>query len=152
MAVGNIKCDRNEVLSTYPNSPLSPSLCAPCLQIVTHLFCISLPLLSLAPLMTTVVFLTYLLNPSSIHRLVGYIEEEAVVTYTHLLEDIDAGRLPGFTNLKAPAVALDYWRMPKDASFRDLIENIRADEANHRVVNHTFASLHDGDKNPMIRL
>ncbi|CAM9546845.1 unnamed protein product [Ascophyllum nodosum] len=87
-------------------------------------------------------FLTYLISPKTCHRFVGYIEEEAVHTYTKLLEDIDANKLPLFTNLPAPAVAKSYWKLSEDAMFRDLILAIRADEANHRVVNHTFADMH----------
>ena len=34
-------------------------------------------------------FTSYLLSPKTCHRFVGYLEEEAVKTYTHLLHDID---------------------------------------------------------------
>ncbi|KAG5184451.1 alternative oxidase [Tribonema minus] len=87
-------------------------------------------------------FFTYLVNPKICHRFVGYIEEEAVHTYTSLLKDIDEGRLPMFENLGVPSIAVDYWKLPRDALFRDLILAIRCDEANHRLVNHTFADLH----------
>jgi len=39
-------------------------------------------------------FLLYLLTPKTAHRFVGYLEEEAVITYTNLLKDYDAGKLP----------------------------------------------------------
>ncbi|CAM9114341.1 unnamed protein product [Discosporangium mesarthrocarpum] len=87
-------------------------------------------------------FLTYLLSPKSCHRFVGYIEEEAVHTYTTLLEEIDNGKLPLFTSLPAPAIAKSYWGLDREAMFRDVILAVRADEANHRVVNHTFADMH----------
>ncbi|CAN0137591.1 unnamed protein product [Ectocarpus sp. 4 AP-2014] len=88
-------------------------------------------------------FLTYLISPKACHRFVGYIEEEAVHTYTVLLDDIDANKLPLFTNLPAPAMAKSYWKLGDDAMFRDLVLAVRrADEANHCVVNHTFADMH----------
>jgi len=34
-------------------------------------------------------FVSYILSPPTCHRFVGYLEEEAVKTYTHLLHDID---------------------------------------------------------------
>jgi len=53
------------------------------------------------------VFLTYFniayfVSPSFAHRLVGYIEEEAVHTYTVLLKCMDEGRLPLWYNMKSP--------------------------------------------------
>ncbi|CAM9958981.1 unnamed protein product [Phaeothamnion confervicola] len=79
-------------------------------------------------------FFTYLVSPRSCHRFVGYVEEEAVNTYTTLLADIDAGKLPLFENLDAPAIGKSYWSLAPDAKFRDLILAVRADEANHREV------------------
>ena len=38
-------------------------------------------------------FLMYLISPASCHRFVGYLEEEAVHTYTVMLESLDQGRL-----------------------------------------------------------
>ncbi len=81
-------------------------------------------------------FLLYLLSPRTAHRLVGYFEEEAVVSYTSYLAEIDAGRLP---NPPAPQIAIDYWRLDLAASLRDVIVVVRADEAGHRDVNHRFA-------------
>lgn len=39
-------------------------------------------------------FLFYLISPSHCHRFVGYLEEEAVHTYSVLLKSLDEGRLP----------------------------------------------------------
>jgi hypothetical protein len=36
---------------------------------------------------------------------------------------------------------IDYWRLPKEATFRDLILCIRADEATHREVNKDLSVL-----------
>nr|ABE97458.1 mitochondrial alternative oxidase [Komagataella pastoris] len=95
-------------------------------------------------------FFTYMLAPNACHRFVGYLEEEAVYTYTTCLEDIERGLLPDIEHFKVPKIAKDYWHLSEDAKMRDLISYIRADEAKHREVNHTFANLKlDGtDRNP----
>ena len=54
-------------------------------------------------------FLAYMISPSSCHRFVGYLEEEAVHTYTVLLEQIDKGNLPHWTNMKANEEAIEYY-------------------------------------------
>ena len=90
----------------------------------------------------------YLVSPRFCHRFVGYLEEQAVVTYTHILEELDAGRLPMWERLPAPEVAVKYWRLDPDAKMREVILAIRADEAHHRVVNHTLGSMDLKDKNP----
>lgn len=93
-------------------------------------------------------FLAYLVSPTFCHRFVGYLEEEAVKTYTHILEEIDAGRLPMWTNLPAPDIAITYWQLPENPVMRDVILAVRADEAHHRDVNHVLASMKLRDKNP----
>ncbi|KAF8469002.1 alternative oxidase-domain-containing protein [Kalaharituber pfeilii] len=96
-------------------------------------------------------FLSYLISPRTCHRFVGYLEEEAVITYTRAIADIDTGKLPEWTNLEAPDIAITYWQMQKGAKMRDLLNYIRADEAKHREVNHTLANLHqEGDPNPFL--
>jgi len=92
-------------------------------------------------------FLSYLLSPRTCHRFVGYLEEEAVITYTRAIADIDAGKLPHFENTEAPEIAVQYWKMNPGAKVRDLLLYVRADEAKHREVNHTLANL-DGDMDP----
>ncbi|MGH6908693.1 MAG: alternative oxidase [Phenylobacterium sp.] len=79
----------------------------------------------------------YLLSSKTAHRVVGYFEEEAVISYTHYLAEIDEGRSE---NVPAPAIALSYWGLPADARLRDVVEVVRADEAHHRDVNHGFAN------------
>jgi ubiquinol oxidase len=81
-------------------------------------------------------FLLYLFSPRTAHRLVGYFEEEAVISYTAYLEELDAGRL---ANGPAPAIAIAYWGLKPDARLRDVVEAVRADEAGHRDVNHRFS-------------
>lgn len=78
----------------------------------------------------------YLVSPRTAHRVVGYFEEEAVISYTHYLAEIDEGRSP---NVAAPEIARHYWKMPDDATLRDVVLVVRADEAHHRDVNHGFS-------------
>jgi ubiquinol oxidase len=82
-------------------------------------------------------FVLYLASPKTAHRLVGYFEEEAVISYTSYLAEIDAGRQE---NVPAPQIAIDYWHLAPDARLRDVVIAVRADEAEHRDVNHGFAA------------
>ncbi|KAK8864380.1 alternative oxidase, mitochondrial [Kwoniella newhampshirensis] len=86
-------------------------------------------------------FLTYLFSPKSAHRFVGALEEEAVRTYTHCIEDMEAGLIPEWKDHPAPRIAIDYWRLPADSKLIDVIRAVRADEATHRFVNHSLANL-----------
>ena len=56
--------------------------------------------------------LAYLISPRFCHRFVGYLEEEAVKTYTHCLKEIDEGRLKMWCRMKAPEIAVEYWKLP----------------------------------------
>ncbi|XUU60491.1 alternative oxidase [Erythrobacter sp. HA6-11] len=80
-------------------------------------------------------FWLYLFAPRTAHRVVGYFEEEAVISYTAYLAEVDAGR---HENVPAPQIAIDYWQLCPDARLRDVIIAVRADEAEHRDVNHAF--------------
>lgn len=82
-------------------------------------------------------FALYLVSPKTAHRVVGYFEEEAVISYTHYLAEIDEGRSE---NVPAPAIAKRYWGLPDTATLRDVVLVVRADEAHHRDVNHGFAN------------
>ncbi|CAI5756380.1 unnamed protein product [Candida verbasci] len=99
---------------------------------------------------TNLFFISYLISPKNCHRFVGYLEEEAVRTYSHLLHELNVpGRLSKFENLKIPTIAYQYWNeLNPNSSFKDLIMVVRADEAKHREVNHTFANLQKNDRNP----
>lgn len=81
-------------------------------------------------------FFLYLLAPKTAHRVVGYFEEEAVISYTHYLAQIDAGEVE---NTPAPPIAIEYWNLDEDARLRDVVIAVRADEAGHRDKNHQFA-------------
>ena len=82
-------------------------------------------------------FLLYLVSSRTAHRIVGYFEEEAVLSYALYLQEIDAGRSP---NVPAPAIAIHYWKLPQGATLRDVVLVVQADEAHHRDINHGFAS------------
>ena len=82
-------------------------------------------------------FALYLISSKTAHRIVGYFEEEAVLSYTLYLKEIDEGRS---MNVPAPEIAKSYWNLPETATLRDVVLVVRADEAHHRDVNHGFAS------------
>ena len=44
--------------------------------------------------------MAYVLSPKLCHAFVGYLEEEAVKTYTHVISDLDKGRLPEWETKK----------------------------------------------------
>ncbi|WAR04843.1 AOX-like protein [Mya arenaria] len=96
----------------------------------------------------TMFSLAYLISPRFCHRFVGYLEEEAVKTYTKCLQDIDSGNMQHWQRQPSPDLAIRYWKLAPEATMRDVILAIRADEAHHRVVNHTLASMNETDYNP----
>jgi demethoxyubiquinone hydroxylase (CLK1/Coq7/Cat5 family) len=83
----------------------------------------------------------YLIFPKTSHRFVGYLEEQAVKTYTQAINDLDKGLLPQWSNMKAPDDAIKYWGLSENGTFREMLVSIRADEANHREYNHHFADI-----------
>ncbi|RFU35227.1 hypothetical protein B7463_g1116, partial [Scytalidium lignicola] len=99
-------------------------------------------------------FLSYLVSPRTCHRFVGYLEEEAVLTYTLAIQDIEAGKLRKWSDpeFAIPDLAVNYWKMPEGKrTMRDLLLYIRADEAKHREVNHTLGNLSQNlDPNPYV--
>lgn len=94
--------------------------------------------------------IAYLISPQICHRFVGYLEEEAVITYSKAIKELDCGHLPQWENLEAPKMAIRYWQMPEgQRCMRSLLLYIRADEAKHREVNHTLGNLdQETDPNP----
>ena len=81
-------------------------------------------------------FFMYIFFPKTSHRMIGYFEEEAVMSYSEYLAEIDSGKI---LNRPAPQIAIDYWDLGSDASLRDVVIAVRADEAGHRDKNHEFA-------------
>lgn len=93
--------------------------------------------------------LCYLMFPRVCHRFVGYLEEEAIVTYTRCINSLEAGKYPEWEKQKAPDIAINYWGMDKEATIKDLLYYVRADECKHREVNHTLGNLKQNqDRNP----
>ena len=69
-------------------------------------------------------------------------------TYTLCIKDLEAGRLPEWSNRPAPGIAIDYWRLQSNATMKDVVYAVRADETTHRFVNHSLANLKKDDVNP----
>jgi ubiquinol oxidase len=84
----------------------------------------------------TLFFLLYIVSTKTAHRLVGYLEEEAIYSYSEYLKDIEAGK---YENIPAPTIAIEYWDLPEDAHLREVVIAVRDDEIKHRNVNHEFA-------------
>ena len=78
----------------------------------------------------------YIFFKKTAHRMIGYFEEEAVMSYSEYLAEIDSGKI---LNRPAPQIAIDYWDLGSDATLRDVVVAVRADEAGHRDKNHEFA-------------
>jgi ubiquinol oxidase len=83
-------------------------------------------------------FLLYVFFPKIAHRMVGYFEEQAVISYTQYLEEIDAGKIE---NIQASPLAIDYYGLGSDATLKDVVLKVRADEEAHRDENHGMADL-----------
>lgn len=98
--------------------------------------------------------LCYALRPQYCHRLVGYVEEEACSTYTKIIKGIErapeGSDLASWRNEVAPAIGRAYWHLGEDGTVLDLMMAIRADEANHRDVNHLAAGVKPGQINPLV--
>jgi len=80
----------------------------------------------------------YLVSQRTAHRIVGYFEEEAVISYTEYLNELESGAI---SDQPAPEIAINYWNLPLHSTLKDVVRAIRDDEAGHRDVNHSFADL-----------
>ena len=83
-------------------------------------------------------FILYVFFPKTAHRMVGYFEEQAVISYTQYLDQIDSGETD---NRPAPSIAIQYYDLGPDATLRDVIIAVRADEEGHAHENHSMADL-----------
>ena len=86
----------------------------------------------------------YLISQRTAHRIVGYFEEEAVISYTEYLNELENGTI---IDEPAPEVAINYWNLPLHSTLKDVVRVIRDDEAGHRDVNHNFANVIDNRVN-----
>lgn len=91
-------------------------------------------------------FILYVFFPKVAHRMVGYFEEQAVISYTQYLNRIDSGAIE---NIDAPKIAIDYYGLAENATLRDVVIAVREDEQGHADVNHGMANTlqgeHDGN-------
>ena len=81
-------------------------------------------------------FIIYVISYRLAHRMIAYFEEEAVRSYTDYLAMVENGEVE---NVPAPQLAIDYYKMKKNARLSDLIKYVRADEEHHSKVNHKYA-------------
>ena len=81
-------------------------------------------------------FIIYIISYRLAHRMIAYFEEEAVRSYTDYLAMVENGEVE---NVPAPQLAIDYYKMKKNARLSDLIRCVRADEEHHSKVNHRYA-------------
>jgi hypothetical protein len=100
----------------------------------------------------TAFLLAYLASPKFCHRFVGYIEEEACSTYTKIIEAIETAPedsdLAKWRTERAPKIGISYWHLGENGTVLDLVKAVRADEAEHRDVNHSVVNMQPGDVNP----
>ncbi len=87
--------------------------------------------------------LIFIISQRTAHRIVGYFEEEAVISYSEYLKELEKGIIP---DQPAPEIAINYWNLPLHSTLKDVVKVIRDDEAGHRDVNHSFASILDERK------
>jgi hypothetical protein len=97
--------------------------------------------------------LSYVISPKFCHRFVGYVEEEAVTTYSKIIQAIETApegtELHSWKKELAPKIARSYWKLGEHGTVLELMYAVRADEAEHRDVNHLCSELKDGSVNPV---
>jgi len=97
--------------------------------------------------------LAYMISPKFCHRFVGYIEEEACATYTKIIKTIEdapeGSDLGQWRTFVAPKIARGYWHLGENGTVLDMIKAVRADEAEHRDVNHLCSTMEEGMQNPV---
>lgn len=81
-------------------------------------------------------FLLYIISPYTAHKIVAYLEEEAVKSYSFYLEEVESGIIE---NIQAPTIAIKYWNLPESATLKELIIAVREDEMKHQKSNHIIA-------------
>ncbi len=76
----------------------------------------------------------------------------ACSTYTKIIESIETAPkgsdLAEWRTQKAPKIGVSYWHLGEEGTVLDLIYAVRADEAEHRDVNHSVVAMKPGDVNP----
>jgi len=96
-----------------------------CLHTFNAGFVTRLLVITAQAVMTPVLMTIYLVHPKSMHRFVGYLEETACKTYLKVIQNCET---PGtklyasWGTLPAPAIAIGYYRLPKDALWVDSLK------------------------------
>lgn len=97
--------------------------------------------------------LSYIISPKFCHRFVGYVEEEACTTYTKIIQAIEDApadsELGKWRTEPAPKIARSYWKLGEKGTILETMYAVRADEAEHRDVNHLCSEIEDGMPNPV---
>jgi hypothetical protein len=97
--------------------------------------------------------LMYMISPAFCHRFVGYIEEEACHTYTKIIDAIENAPedsdLAQWKTQEAPKIAKGYWHLGENGTVLDVMRAVRADEAEHRDVNHAVSGVGHDMVNPL---
>jgi hypothetical protein len=95
----------------------------------------------------------YAASPDFCHRFVGYVEEEACHTYTDIINVIESSTeaqdVSEWRTQLAPKIARGYWHLGEEGTVLDMMYAIRADEAEHRDVNHVVSGLQPDQPNPL---
>lgn len=78
----------------------------------------------------------YIFFPTTAHRMVGYFEDQAVISYSQYLNRIRSKQIE---NIPAPQIAIDYYNLSEDARLEDVVVAVRKDEQGHADVNHNMA-------------
>lgn len=96
--------------------------------------------------------MAYIVSPRFCHRFVGYVEEEACSTYTKIIKAVEnapeGSELAAWRTEPPPNIAIAYWHLGPEGTVLDLMKAVRADEAEHRDVNHLVSGLKEGQVNP----
>ena len=85
----------------------------------------------------------YIFFPKVAHRMVGYFEEQAVISYSSYLKAIELGKIE---NIDAPDIAKNYYALKPDAKLRDVVIAVREDERGHAQENHRMADVIQNDR------
>ena len=82
-----------------------------------------------------------------------FAEEEACHTYTDIIKCIEEApegtEMANWRTEKAPSIARGYWRLGEEGTVLDMMYATRADEAEHRDVNHECSGMKEGQINPL---
>ncbi|OWA52660.1 hypothetical protein BV898_17107 [Hypsibius exemplaris] len=87
-------------------------------------------------------------SENSANRFVGYLEEEAVKTYTALLQHIAEEEFQSGPDRPPRTLRRSTGNYLEGATYYEMFAAIRADEAHHRLVNHTLSSMQPDKYNP----